>query len=230
MKRKVPRSNLSLDCMAPRNAGSRWDEISLTFAGVHLKKIFASLAMMVALPLLAAGQGHDLMRVRHVTDLAGHTHQLGETRGTKTVVLVFLGPECPISQRYVPELNRIALAHTNGVEFFGVISAPSISRTQAAEFAKDYALKFPVLFDDAGQLARWMRPTHVPEAFVMKPDGDLLYHGRINDGFAAPGRPRSILQHHELRDAISAVLAGTSPRRSFAQPVGCYFEDWPGMK
>ena len=170
------------------------------------------------------------MRVPRATDLAGHTHRLGKTADAKVVVLVFLGPECPVSQRYVPELNRIANARTNGVEFFGVFSAPSISRTQAVEFAKDYALKFPVLFDDRGQLARWLRPTHMPEAFVLKPDGDVLYHGRIDDGFAAPGRPRTVVQHRELRDAISAVLAGALPKKSFVQPVGCYFEDWPEMK
>ena len=180
-----------------------------------------------ALLCVAAEPTHHLFRVRRVTDVSGRVHQLGETRGAKAIVLVFLGPECPISQRYVPELNRIAVEQgTNAVEFYGVVSGASMTRTQALAFTKEYSIKFPVLFDDAGQLARWLRPTHVPEAFVLKPDGDRLYHGRINDWYASPGKPRAFIQHHELRDAIGAVLAGKTPPNIFAPPVGCYFEDW----
>jgi hypothetical protein len=161
-------------------------------------------------------------------DVHGKAYRLGERAGTKVIVLVFLGPECPVSQRYVPELNRLASGQaTNGVEFCGVISGKSITRSNAAFFVKEYAIQYPVLFDDAGLFARWLRPTHVPEAFVLKADGDVAYRGRIDDWYQAPGKPRAVIQHHELRDAIAAVRAGKTPPRLFAQPVGCYFEDWP---
>jgi hypothetical protein len=67
----------------------------------------------------------------------------------------------------------------------------------------------------------------MPEAFVLKRDGDVIYHGRIDDWYESPGKPRAVAQHHELRDALTAVLAGKSPPKIFAPPVGCYFEDWP---
>jgi len=163
-----------------------------------------------------------------VTDVAGQAHRLGEVAETRVIVLVFLGPECPISQRYVPELNRLAAGQgTNAVEFFGVISGASMTRTQAAAFVREYAIQFPVLFDDGGPLARWLRPTHMPEAFVLRPDGDVRYHGRIDDWYESPGKPSASAQHHELRDAINALLTGKSPPKIFAPPVGCYFEDWP---
>lgn len=166
--------------------------------------------------------------MRAVSDVHGREHQLGQGKGLKGVALVFLGPECPISQRYVPELNRIAAPQdTNAISFYGIISAPSMTRTQALAFVKEYAIRFPVLFDNGGRLARWLRPTHVPEAFVIKPDGDIVYRGRIDDGFAAPGKPRAVIQSRELRDALRAVRAGDSPPRAFARPVGCYFEEWP---
>jgi peroxiredoxin len=184
--------------------------------------------LLSAALLGAAENRHDLFRIRHAIDLDGQTHSLGEARSTKAVVFVFLGPECPISQRYVPELNRIALAQgTNTVEFFGVVAGQSMTRTQAVAFARDYAIKFPVLFDDELSLARWLRPTHMPEAFLLKPDGDVLYHGRIDDWYQSPGKPRVSAQHHELRDALAAVRAGKTPAKTFAPPVGCYFEDWP---
>lgn len=185
--------------------------------------------LFIFVALLPAGEPrHDLFRVRRATDLAGQTRRLGEAPATKAIVLIFLGPECPISQRYIPKLNRLATAQdTNRVEFFGVIAGQSMTRTQAVAFAKEYAITFPVLFDNGLALARWLRPTHMPEAFVLKPDGDVVYRGRIDDWYASPGKPRAAAQHHELRDAIAAVLAGKTPPKIFAPPVGCYFEDWP---
>lgn len=181
--------------------------------------------VVLTLLLVHAGSAAEF-RVRTAKDVNGQPLQLA-TAGTRVIVLVFLGPECPISQRYAPELNRLSRAHTNGMEFLGVISAPSITRTQALAFTKEYELKFPVIFDERGELARWLKPTHVPEGFVLKPSGEVAYHGRINDAFAALGRPRTILTNHELRDSIRAVLNGRAPAKSFAKPVGCYFEDWP---
>jgi hypothetical protein len=179
-------------------------------------------------PLAQAAPGHDVFRVRTARDTTGRAHQFGLAADTKAVVFVFLGPECPISQRYVPELNRLAAGQgTNGVEFFGIIAGQTMTRTQAAAFVKDYAIQYPVLFDEGLALARWLRPTHMPEAFVLKPDGDRLYRGRIDDWYQAPGKPRSVVQHRELRDAMDAARAGKMPAKFFAPPVGCYFEDWP---
>jgi len=185
------------------------------------------LFLFIALAAVAQAQ-HTLFRVRQATDVGGQRHRLVESAATKAVVFVFLGPECPISQRYVPELNRLAAAqNTNAVEFFGVIAGQSMTRTQALAFVKDYAIKFPVLFDEGLALARWLRPTHMPEAFVLKPDGDIIYHGRIDDWYESPGKPRARAQHHELREALAAARAGKTPPKMFAPPVGCYFEDWP---
>ena len=167
----------------------------------------------------------SLFRVRSATDCQGVVHTFAATPGSKVVVLVFLGTECPISQRYVPELNRIAAeAKTNAVEFYGVVAGRTMTREKTAAFAREYAVRFPVLFDENLALAAWLRPTHVPQAYVLKSDGDILYRGRIDDAYESIGRPRAVVQHRELRDAIAAVLAGRMPPRLFARPVGCYFE------
>jgi hypothetical protein len=193
-----------------------------------LKTWFLILISLAVLAGNAAGAGHELFRVRTARDTGGRAHQFGVSSDTKAVVFVFLGPECPVSQRYVPELNRLAAGQgTNGVEFFGVIAGQSMTRTQAAAFVKDYAIQYPVIFDEGLALARWLRPTHMPEAFVLKPDGDRLYRGRIDDWYQSPGKPRAVIQHRELRDAMDAARAGKLPRKFYAPPVGCYFEDWP---
>lgn len=188
-------------------------------------KNWLAILLMTGACLGAGESGHDLFRVRTGVDTAGAQHRFA-AKDAKGVVFVFLGPECPVSQRYVPELNRIARhADTNAVEFFGVISGKSMTRTQAVEFVKEYAIQFPVIFDEKKALAHWLRPTHMPEAFVLKPDGDRVYRGRIDDWYLAPGRPRAVIRERELREAIAAVGVGKMPATHFAPPVGCYFED-----
>lgn len=170
----------------------------------------------------------NLFRVRSALDVRGATHQLANVPGTRVTVFVFLGRECPISQRYIPKLNRIAAERqTNAVQFYGVIAERNLTREKAAAFSREYSVQFPLLFDDQFALARWLRPTHVPEAFVLKPDGDIVYRGRIDDWYESIGKARAVVQHHELQDGIAAVLAGRTPARSFARPVGCYFEEFP---
>ena len=187
-----------------------------------------SLLAVAVVAASAAETRPSLFRVPALPDSNGRIRQLATNAATRVTVFVFLGPECPISQRYVPELNRIAAQHkANPVEFYGVVSGHAAAGTNAAAFVREYAVDFPVLVDEQLELARWLRPTHVPEAYVLKADGDLMYHGRIDDGYEAIGRQRTVVQHRELRDAIAAVLARRMPPRLFAQPVGCYFEDLP---
>ena len=70
-----------------------------------------------------------------------------------------------------------------------------------------------------------LRPTVVPEAFVVDAGGRLCYRGRIDDRFVAVGKPRTKVTHHELRDAIAALHTGG--RAPESQPaVGCIFEAW----
>ena len=185
------------------------------------------LALVCSAALASAdGTAPNLFRVHSMTDSKGALHRIPERRNAKAVVLVFLGTECPISQRYIPELNRIAGAHeTNAVEFYGVVAGRTMTPPRADAFATEYGLKFPLLCDSDLRLARWLRPTHVPQAYVLKSDGDIVYRGRIDDGYEGIGKPRTVVQHHELRDAITAVLAGRTPDRFFAPPVGCYFEE-----
>jgi mono/diheme cytochrome c family protein len=157
-------------------------------------------------------------------DTASQIHALGDTDGCRAVVAVFLSPECPISNQYIPELNRIYGARGEGVEFYGVVVDPALTREQVAKYAADFKLEFPLLFDPAGVLAAVCRPTHVPQAFVFDHQGALVYQGRIDDQFASVGRRRERASQHNLREAIEAAVAGRTPEVRQADAVGCRIE------
>src|SRR5579863_3226511 len=160
-------------------------------------------------------------------DTAGVSHSLRSEPGRSALVCVFLSTDCPIANGYVPELNRQFLAlreAKTGVHFFGVISDPATTRTLAAGHVAEFKYEFPVLFDSSGILAQALNPTHSPEAFVIDAGGRVAYRGRIDDLYADLGKKRTQVSHHDLADAVAALLAGKAPARSYAEPVGCLFE------
>lgn len=161
------------------------------------------------------------------TDLDGHVHRLGGTPQSAGLVLVFLGTECPISNRYAPELGRLAArARKAGIDFAGIVSDPSVTRRAARAHAAEYALAFPVLFDGSGVLAATLGPSHVPEAFAFDRGRTLVYRGRIDDRYIAVGRPRARVTERDLARAIDALADGRSPAPHTTVPVGCPMEAW----
>jgi hypothetical protein len=56
-----------------------------------------------------------------LADSSGAIHTERELKQTAAAVLFFVTPDCPISQGYVPEMNRIAEAYrSRGIAFFAV--------------------------------------------------------------------------------------------------------------
>src|SRR6185436_15157680 len=67
----------------------------------------------------------------------GKVYALANDPRVRATGIVFMSTQCPISNKYVPELNRLSQSHANdGVRFFGVISDPSITRAAAAQYVK----------------------------------------------------------------------------------------------
>src|SRR5215469_5238336 len=155
------------------------------------------------------------------TDIEGHAVSLEG----KVAAVVFLNPECPISRSEVATLNTIA-ADASEASVWGVISDPTVTREAAAKFAKDFGVKFPLLFDASGDLATRFKPDRTPEAYVIDPSGAVRYTGRIDDAFAAVGKQREVVTTHDLRDALAAVTAGNAPTLAKTPSVGCVFESW----
>ncbi len=174
-----------------------------------------------AVPAFAAEPVH----FPRLLDTAGKVHIIGESPKIKAIVFVFLGPECPLCQRYAPTLNKLVEGLPASVEFYGVVSGTSATRAEAAKYATEYKLNFPVLIDGTLELATRFKPTHVPEAFALNTTGGVVYRGRIDDWYEAPGKPKAAVQSHDLRDAIAAVAAGKPVAHPTTKPIGCMFED-----
>jgi len=187
----------------------------------------ACLLILAALcPPVRSGE-NPISQIRFLSalDLEGHAHRIGSGEGYQALALVFMTSECPISREYVPELNRLAgsLAE-QPVKFLGVISEPGLSRAAAVAFQKEFKIEFPLLFDASGELAAELKPTHVPEAFVLNSRAEVVYHGRIDDRYRELGKKRAAPTTHELADAIAAVVDGKPVEVASTKAIGCPLE------
>lgn len=166
----------------------------------------------------------DLGRVTKLdlADPAGKSYSLAECREAKAVVLIFLGTECPVSNGYAPELARLAKRYGEaGVRFFGIHADPEVTADIARTHANEYGLPFSILLDPKQKLAGEARATTMPEAVVLKADGQILYRGRIDNRYTAEGKRRDQVTVHNLAAALDAVLAGKAVAHAETKAFGC---------
>jgi hypothetical protein len=141
-------------------------------------------------------------------------------------VFLFVRSDCPITNRYAPELQRIAKEFAGREVEFWMVYADSSEAPEAIEsHMSQYHFPGKPLRDPRHQLVKRAQATVAPEAAVFDAHGSLVYHGRIDDLWISPGKSRSVARTHELHDVIAAVLAGKpSPYRE-APAIGCSLAD-----
>ena len=161
-------------------------------------------------------------------DLSGNLRRIGDQPGTRAVVVVFLSTGCPISNGYLPLLCELAKSNRDrGVEFYGVVSDPSVTLSKAREHRDKFEISFPVLFDGSGELRLSLAPTHTPEAFVLDRSDRVLYRGAIDDLYIRLGQKQEAVKQAYLSDAIASAVAGTPIATPKTTPIGCRLEDPP---
>jgi len=151
---------------------------------------------------------------RPVSDLAGP--------GVRFVVLVFAASDCPISNRYVPEIARLNKEYSSqGVRFWWVFPNGEDTAPMVSQHIREFAIHEDVLLDRDQTLMKRAGVTVTPEAAVFTADLREVYHGRIDDRYLDIGQERPQPQHHDLEAAIAAALAGKPVPQPGGPPVGC---------
>ena len=159
-------------------------------------------------------------------DLSGQSVAPFANADAKALVFIFISVECPISNRYAPEIKRLDEEFVkSGVKFWLVYPDPDTTVDAIKQHQKDYQLPDKVLRDPHHALVRFARVRVTPETAVFLPDGKLVYRGRIDNRYLALGSERPEATQHELREVIEAVIQGKSSPYASAPAVGCYIAD-----
>jgi hypothetical protein len=141
-------------------------------------------------------------------------------------VLIFVSTDCPVSNRYAPEINRLYREFTpSGVRFRLVYPNPLDSEAAVTRHLQDYGYPQIAQRDDDHTLVKMAGATITPEAVVFDSRQRLVYRGRIDDRFVELGRERPAATQHDLRNALTALLAGRRVSPSQTQAVGCFIAD-----
>ena len=192
-----------------------------------MPRAFATAAGLIALLLLACEGAAPA-----VTPAAPASRALDGTpfdpladREHELVVLVFVTPDCPVSNRYAPELSRIAASTpTERVAWWLVYPDPDVRSEAIEAHRREYALTMPALRDPEHVLVARAQAKVTPEAAVFA-NGTLVYHGRIDDRVPEFGRAKPQPNVRDLQDALTNVLAGKAPHRDSTTAVGCPIAD-----
>lgn len=160
-----------------------------------------------------------------VTDLRGSPAAPLRDNG-KVHVLLFVRTDCPITNRYAPELRRISDEFApSPVDFFLVYSGATETASNVEEHIRQYRFPGTALLDPKHELARRAQATVAPEAAVFDRSGRLVYLGRIDDRWISFGRSRPEPTVHDLEAALKTALSGNTPRESRTRAIGCSLED-----
>jgi peroxiredoxin len=147
---------------------------------------------------------------------------LSDFKTKKAVVVVFMGTECPINNAYMPVLAELAKTYADkGVQVLGVNSNSNDTPAQIAGHAQKNHLPFPVLRDPANVVADQFGAKRTPEAFVLDPEGRIMYQGRIDDQFGVAAK-RPAPTRRDLVEALDEVLAGKPVSVASTKVAGCY--------
>jgi hypothetical protein len=163
-----------------------------------------------------------------VLDLDGRlVDPLAPAPGVRATVFVFITTDCPIANRYAPEIQRLAAIFTSeGVRFWLVYANPHEPLASIRNHLRQFQYAIPALRDPEHALVRFTKVTVSPEAAVVDQGGSLLYHGRIDDRWVNIGRDRPLPTRADLAEALRATLDGKPVAQTGPPAVGCILSDF----
>jgi peroxiredoxin len=113
--------------------------------------------------------------------LDGQPVALNQFLGKKTVLLVFWATWCPECKAAIPEINALHGGPLSGkLQVLGLDFRESRERVAAAVKSRD--IRYPVLLDEKGKVARSYGVVGIPTYVLIGRDGKMLYREHVLPG------------------------------------------------
>ncbi len=157
-------------------------------------------------------------KIHNLSDYVAKDHT-----SKKGLVVVFTCNHCPYAQAYEQRLITLALNYQEkGIQFVAICSNDSAGYPQddfdhMVEKSKELSLPYPYLHDITQSVAKAYDAACTPEVYLFDSEQKLCYHGRIDDNHRDP----KSVEHHDLRNALEAVLSGQPPESPMTSAIGC---------
>lgn len=138
-------------------------------------------------------------------------------------VYVFIAEECPICNFMGKPLSVIAEKYAGEVAFHAVFPVKNSNYKTSQLFKQKYdMLSFETLLDRDQQIAKKLGATVTPEVVVTDQEGEILYRGRINSAYYAPGKMKHSSIKNDLDENLATLLSGKKVSQPWPSAIGCY--------
>ncbi|HEY3327224.1 MAG TPA: thioredoxin family protein [Novimethylophilus sp.] len=160
----------------------------------------------------------------------GRMWGLGDARGPKGTLVMFICNHCPyvkaIRPRLVRDLNELKALGVNAVAIMSNDPAdyPEDSFQNMQAVAREFDFSFPYLFDETQEIAKAYGAVCTPDFFGFNADLELQYRGRFDESRKETA-PEGV--RRDLFEAMKEVaLTGRGPREQIPG-MGCSIK-WMG--
>lgn len=188
------------------------------------------LGLLIGLPIAAIGGAEGASEIP--VDLDGNSVDPLANSNENAVVLVFTAVDCPISNRYIPAINRLFKEYASkNTSFWMVYPGSYFDKKEVESHLKEYRIKAPALIDRSGYLVKNTGATVTPEVAVypagtgQPEDGKWIYRGRIDDRYTDFGKWRPQPSREDLREVLQSLVDGQTPERRETRSIGCYIAE-----
>lgn len=154
----------------------------------------------------------------------GKTYSLADYKG-KVVVLEWMNPRCPFSDRHAREKTMIELAKQHGdVVWLGINSTNAHSGdfeppAEYRAYLQQQGIAYPVLYDESGATGHAYGARTTPHMFIVDPQGRIAYNGAIDDD--PSGRREKAQRVNYVGNGLDSERTGGRPDPSSTKPYGC---------
>lgn len=144
--------------------------------------------------------------------------------GKKVMVLIFLAPDCPLSQYYTLPLRELSEKFSVQIAFAGIVPGKDSGKDEIMEYKKRYLIPFELLLDEELKLTRKLKATITPEVFLLNEKMEVVYSGAIDDAAVDLTVKRQVVRNHYLKDALESILSNQPVIVKKSKAVGCIIE------
>jgi peroxiredoxin len=163
------------------------------------------------------------MSATKMKNVDGREVSIDDVKGPNGTLVIFSCNHCPFVKAWEPRISAIGNAAQNsGV---GVIAINPNDPNAYAEDryeemqtrAKDRGFRFPYVVDATSDVARAFGATRTPECYLFGKDGELVYHGAVDDNYADAAK----VDKRYLQDALDSLVADKDIPIKESKAVGC---------
>jgi peroxiredoxin len=186
--------------------------------------LLAAGLLLAATAAFAAGEVGTGAPTFQLKGVDGKTYSLADYKG-KVVVLEWVNPHCPFSDRHAREKTMTELAKQHGeVVWLGINS----TNPGSGDFEKpaDYqayirseGINYPVLYDESGGIGHAYGARTTPHMFIVDSQGKIAYNGAIDDD--PSGRKAKPERVNYVGNGLNAERSGGKPDPASTKPYGC---------